>query len=668
MALGTALPSVITATQSLQSVMDTLIEKDKAYLQGKIEAATVTEQTELQKAQAILDTAEKSYLSAEASVNVARANVAEARSTLALTDAKVALAKSILEEVKARALATNNMQNYALVLQAEQNLKTAQKEREQASLSLAKAQGELNSAEANAAKMGAALSQAFMGMQAAMTAYSIATGIAEGATQGFSAALTFLEKHPVIIALTAIAMAATTIFGIIKGQAEEAKQEAQSAFDEAKSNLDQIEALKEKTSAFGEKYAAFKETGEGGDELTQQARDIAQALKDAGAEEEANAIHLAILRAETRGSADDFNTLADSIENAQNSMSENANNEVIAAADKLLKTEKTSAEDVMRHQSMIKDAQEELNNLDPLDAGYEAEKERLESLISTLKEAKLAEEELVNAAKAKMDSTLDLGAEKVAEAEGQNMHVFQAQDAATARAGTEALTPGAMNWSSIDQYFKEISPEYAAIADEAERAAIAYEHMGTEAGKAAVEVGQLLLANENLTDNGGMQTTYNANTGQVLSQYELIGRQGIQTEMSDMGMDHEQQVQFLATLDENASESEIRTKLAELKQKMQDGQDFDVALKASLDPEQLDEMVKNRIDSYEPTDEDVDVDQFKSMANYIHDANESAFEEGGALEDISPEIQNNADALEELVEGILRYDDAISTLSEKEEE
>lgn len=192
--------------------------------------------------------------------------------------------------------------------------------------------------------------------------------------------------------------------------------------------------------------------------------------------------------------------------------------------------------------------------------------------------------------------------------------------------------------------------------------------MGTEAGKAAVEVGQLLLANENLTNNGGMQTTYDANTGQVLSQYELIGRQGIQTEMSDMGMNHEQQVQFLATLDENASESEIRTKLAELKQKMQDGQDFDVALKASLNPEQLDEMVKNQINSYEPTDEDVDVDQFKSMANYIHDADESAFEEGGALEDISPDIQNNAEALEELVEGILRYDDAISTLSEKEED
>ena len=56
--------------------------------------------------------------------------------------------------------------------------------------------------------------------------------------------------------------------------------------------------------------------------------------------------------------------------------------------------------------------------------------------------------------------------------------------------------------------------------------------------------------------------------------------------MSDMGMYHEQQVQFLATLDENASESEIRTQLAELKQKMEEGQDFEVALKASVDPEQ----------------------------------------------------------------------------------
>lgn len=223
------------------------------------------------------------------------------------------------------------------------------------------------------------------------------------------------------------------------------KQDAQEGLNKAISAKEQLQSIKTSTDEFSGKYNEFKETGEGGNELIQQAKDIAQAMKDAGAEEEANTVHLAILRAEARGSADDFNILANSIENAQNSMAENTNNEVITAANKLLETEKFSAEEVMNHQQKIKDAQEELNNLDPLDAGYEEEKKRLESLISTLKDAKIAEEELVNAAKAKMDSTLDLGAEKIAEAEGQKMHVFKAKDAATERAGTEALTPGAMN-------------------------------------------------------------------------------------------------------------------------------------------------------------------------------------------------------------------------------
>ena len=223
------------------------------------------------------------------------------------------------------------------------------------------------------------------------------------------------------------------------------KLDAQEALDKALSAKEQLQSIKASTDEFSGKYSEFKETGEGGNELIQQAKDIAQAMKDAGAEEEANIVHLAVLRAEARGSADDFSVLANSIKDAQDSMAENTNNEVITAADKLLETEKVSAEEVISHQQQIKDAQEELNNLDPLDAGYEEEKERLEHLIATLKDAKLAEEELVKAAKEKMNATLDLGAEKVAEAEGQNMHVFKAKDAATERAGTEALTPGAMN-------------------------------------------------------------------------------------------------------------------------------------------------------------------------------------------------------------------------------
>ena len=79
-------------------------------------------------------------------------------------------------------------------------------------------------------------------------------------------------------------------------------------------------------------------------------------------------------------------------------------------------------------------------------------------------------------------------------------------------------------------------------------------------------------------------------------------------------------------------------------------------------------MLQNRINNYEPTDEDIDADQFKSMANYIHGADDSAFEEGGMFEDLPSDIRDSADALEDFVEGILRYEDAISTLAEKEED
>ena len=53
--------------------------------------------------------------------------------------------------------------------------------------------------------------------------------------------------------------------------------------------------------------------------------------------------------------------------------------------------------------------------------------------------------ELNNIYKDVQSSAMDLAAQQIADAEGQNMHVFKAKDEATARAGTEALTPGAMN-------------------------------------------------------------------------------------------------------------------------------------------------------------------------------------------------------------------------------
>lgn len=87
-----------------------------------------------------------------------------------------------------------------------------------------------------------------------------------------------------------------------------------------------------------------------------------------------------------------------------------------------------------------------------------------------------------------------------------------------------------------------------------------------------------------------------------------------------------------------------------------------------MDEQETEDYIKAQLDAYEPTDEDIDADAFKNMANYIQGADDSAFEEGGMLEDVSSNIRENAEALEDLVEGILRYDDAVSTLTDKEDE
>ena len=644
MALGTTLPSVITAVQSLQTVMDSLIAKDKEYIAQKIASQTQTEAAAVQEARAAVN-------KAQATVKSAQANITEAKTALAAADANVAQAKAALEVAKAEALKNANYDTYSKVIAAEQGLKEAQIARAQAVKSLASAQTELKTAQTG-------LVTAVQVLNGAMTAYSIATGIAEGATEGFSTALTFLEKHPVIIALTAIAMAATTIFGIIKAQAEEAKQQAQEAFDEAKSKLEQIQSLQQSVSEFNEKYNSYKQTGEGDKDLIEQANAIADAMREAGAEEQANTVHLAAMRAEAAGTAENFDALANSINNAQESMSQDVNAEAITAANKLLETEKVSIEDVIRHQNMLKDAQEELNNLDPWDPNYESQKEQLESLIETLQNAKLAQEELVDAANVAVGAGVNSGMQEIAKTEGQQMQVYGKGDATGA--GPPALAAGVMDWSAMQEYLSQTVEGFGAL-DELDQLAIAAQNVATEAQAAEIQVRQLLLANENLDES---TTQHYSREGD----YTLYGREGIQDVMQNEGFDSEQQVKILASLDENASEQEIMAKIQEIKAKMETTNDFDLALKATLDPEQAEEMLQNQINNYQPTDEDIDADQFKSMANYIHGADDSAFEEGGMFEDLSSDIRDNADALEDFVEGILRYEDAISTLAEKEED
>ena len=175
---------------------------------------------------------------------------------------------------------------------------------------------------------------------------------------------------------------------------------------------------------------------------------------------------------------------------------------------------------------------------------------------------------------------------------------------------------------------------------------------------AAVEIEQILQSNSSLKDMG-----YAGQVGPTAEEQ----RDNITGALENTGLSAEQNLQLMATFDKDATYNEIMDGIREVQEGLSNGEDFNVLLKAKFDPEQIKEGIKTAIDAYEPTDEDIDADAFKNMANYIQEADSSAFEEGGMLEDVSPEIQNNAEALEDLVEGILRYDDAVSTLNENEE-
>ena len=175
---------------------------------------------------------------------------------------------------------------------------------------------------------------------------------------------------------------------------------------------------------------------------------------------------------------------------------------------------------------------------------------------------------------------------------------------------------------------------------------------------AAVQIEELLYHNDSLKNMGY--------AGQGITAEEQ--RNNITGALENSGLSAEQSLQLMATFDEDATYAEIMKGIREVSAAVANGEDFDIVLRARMSPEQIEDAVKNAINAYEPTDEDVNIDEFKSMANYIQGADDSAFEEGGMFEDISPAIREDAEAIEDLVEGILRYDDAVSTLQDKEDE
>lgn len=184
-------------------------------------------------------------------------------------------------------------------------------------------------------------------------------------------------------------------------------------------------------------------------------------------------------------------------------------------------------------------------------------------------------------------------------------------------------------------------PGFAEITDENEKLALALSHTSDEALRAAIQIEQLVNANTNLTE--GQQTS-------------------ITQKLEGSGFSAQESFQLMASLDENASYQEIIKQIEEVKQQVNAGTPFEIALQAKMDPEQLRESVQESLATYEPKDEDVDSGDFQSLSNMFMNNSDQMGEEGTPFADYSEDLLNNAAALEEVVEGILRYDDAVQTI------
>ena len=106
----------------------------------------------------------------------------------------------------------------------------------------------------------------------------------------------------------------------------------------------------------------------------------------------------------------------------------------------------------------------------------------------------------------------------------------------------------------------------------------------------------------------------------------------------------------------------FKQEVANLNAQVKEDGDLDVLLDARLTDETKEGLVKDQIAGYEPKDEDVDTADFQTVANSFFDNADQMGQEGTPFADYSEDLLQNADALEDVVEGILRYNDAVESM------
>lgn len=499
-----------------------------------------------------------------------------------------------------------------------------------------------------AASAATATAEAGVGISAKLAASGM--GVAATAAGALGTVLKFLTG-PWGILLTALGAVAGFAWNQYTENIKELKEEALEAFDEAQSKLEEMQALQEKVNNFQTNFETRKSEGEGFEGLADEARDLADALVEAGHASESADIRLAATKAAALGTEEAYQELADTVKTASLQAEMDTNTDTQKAAIAVLDTQKADLDEIAQKQATLRDLKEQLNSLDQEDSRrgvLENRIKELEEFISKNQEAVEAANQLREAQAANVGLQLSQQTSDMVHSSGI--------DDATKRAGTYSEYAGTYDYDTLNEIYSKNVADWDKYS-ELEKIDIMLHTLQDDAQIAAVEIEQVLQTNSSIKDMGY--------AGQGLTADEQ--RDNITGALENTGLSAEQNLQLMATFDKDATYKEIMDGIAEVQQGLENGEDFDILLKAKFDPEQIAQGVKEAINAYEPTDEDIDADAFKNMANYIQEADSSAFEEGGMLEDVSPEIQNNAEALEDLVEGILRYDDAVSTLNENEE-
>lgn len=308
-------------------------------------------------------------------------------------------------------------------------------------------------------KNGGAASTELTGV-AKIFADGMAASLAEGATGaglfagglkavGVAAAEALIPLLPYLAIGAAIAGIAF-IIGQEAEKAKKAKEEALEAFDEAQAKLKEVQSIREQALSFNDKFESKKTNGEGFKGLADEARDLADALVEAGHASESADIRLAATKAAALGTEEAYQELANAVKGASLQAEMDTNTDTQRAAIAVLDTQKADLDEITQKQATLRDLKEQLNNLDQEDSRrgvLENRIKELEEFISKNQEAVEAANQLREAQAANVGLQLSQQTSDMVHSSGI--------DDAIKRAGTYSEYAGTYDYDTLNEVYSK---------------------------------------------------------------------------------------------------------------------------------------------------------------------------------------------------------------------